>query len=164
MTLEELQAALDTLDDGVLRAGAHPAGGREFCALEFESQVRGRKWSDEPITLPDLRPLNDATWPNNEARTKALLPVMVAFWDWSEWSPERRSRWYRRVVFKTTKELIARLPFFENTTLPPLESFEKCAPVGCEGCGGCGGCEGCEGCGGCGGCVGCGGCGASSRL
>jgi SAM-dependent methyltransferase len=45
-------------DAGLLRSGSHSEG-REFCALEFEAQVRGRAWGDAPITLPDLRPIND---------------------------------------------------------------------------------------------------------
>jgi hypothetical protein len=110
MTREELQAKLDELDDGVLRSGAHPAGGREFCALEFESQVRGREWSDAPITLPDLRPINDGPWSSDRARTDALLPVMAALWDWSTWDDARRVRWASIVALETVRQIIAELP------------------------------------------------------
>lgn len=114
MTLTELQHELDTRDDGVLKHGKHKPG-REFCALEFESQVRKREWSDTPLTLPDLRPLNDGLWSSNAARTKALLPVMVALWEWASWSPKRRQQWASRVAILTIQRIIAELP-----TLPPL--------------------------------------------
>ena len=60
MTVEELHEALTKLDKGVLMLGAHPADAHEFCALEFDAAVRGRAHMDHPVTLPDLRPLNDA--------------------------------------------------------------------------------------------------------
>src|SRR6266853_4591833 len=74
MTVEELQRELDTRDDGILRHGSHEPG-REFCALEFVSQVEGLPWTDSPsmVGMPDLRPLNDAHWSSNKARTEALL-------------------------------------------------------------------------------------------
>ena len=110
MTVQELQAALDALDDGVLLKGAHPAGGRQFCVLEFESQVRGRSWSDTPITLPDLRPLNDGPWSSNEVRTAALLPVMAALWQWSTWTSKQRQQWTTSVVLDTVREIVSQLP------------------------------------------------------
>ena len=109
MTTEDLQAALDRLDQGVLLAGAHTEGD-QFCALEFESQVRGRAWSDQPVTLPDLRPLNDGLWPSNAARTAALLPVMAALWEWEEWTPDRRQRWGTQVVLETVRQIVSALP------------------------------------------------------
>ena len=109
MTTEDLQAALDRLDQGVLLAGAH-AEGDQFCALEFDSQVRGRAWSDEPVTLPDLRPLNDGPWSSNAARTAALLPVMAALWEWGEWTPDRRQRWVTQVVLETVRQIVSALP------------------------------------------------------
>jgi len=109
MTLAKLQAYLDTLDDGLLRQGMHDEG-REFCALEFESQVRGREWSDEAITLPDIRPLNDAFGKNDKARTAAILPLMVALWDWSRWSSSRRRAWITIVIIETVRRIISQLP------------------------------------------------------
>ncbi len=109
MDTSELQRLLSEHDDGILRHGAHEEG-REFCALEFESRVRGRAWSDAPITLPDLRPLNDARWSSDEARTAALLPVMAALWEWTSWSAERRQAWVGRVVIATVNKIIAELP------------------------------------------------------
>lgn len=109
MDTTELQRLLSEHDDGILRHGQHEEG-REFCALEFESRVRGRAWSDAPITLPDLRPLNDARWSSDTARTAALLPVMAALWDWTSWSTERRQAWAERVVIATVNQIISELP------------------------------------------------------
>ena len=109
MTVALLQHELDTRDDGVLKHGKHLPG-HDFCALEFESQVRGRKWSDSPITLPDIRPLNDARWSSAQARTTALLPVMVALWDWTMWSRERQIAWASRVAIRTVQEIVSTLP------------------------------------------------------
>src|SRR3990167_2669242 len=122
MTVEQLQAELDRLDKGLLQSGSHKPG-REFCALEFESQVRGREWSDEPITLPDLRPLNDASWTSAESRTKNLLLVMSALWDWSNWTTVRRTAWVNEVVIETVKQIISGLP------LLPIEIVEQCKQV-----------------------------------
>lgn len=99
MTVERLQAYLDSLDDGVLKYGPHKPG-REFCALEFESQVRGREWSDEPITMLDIRNINDWFGTGNEAdkrRTAALLPVMAALWNWRDWAIAEKDEFIKRV-------------------------------------------------------------------
>jgi hypothetical protein len=103
MTIEQLQAELDRLDDGILRRGSHKPG-REFCALEFESQVRGREWSDKPITMPDIRPLNDGKWGSNKARTEAMLPLMSALWDWSDWSKNRQQKWAEIIAIETVRQ------------------------------------------------------------
>ncbi len=151
MTIEQLQALLHEHDDGVLRSGAHEAG-REFCALEFEAIVRGRAvyyegldewqgWSDEPVTLPDLRPLNDAPWSSDEARTAALLQVMVALWNWSEWSSARRTAWASRVAINTVREIVSELPSLSDEvrvqcraamTLPKAEAAAKAAWAAAE--------------------------------
>ena len=110
MTVEELQAALHRLDKGVLMYGAHKAGEGEFCALEFDSVVRGRPFSDVPLTLPDLRPINDAFGDDNAARTAALLPVMAALWEWSAWSEARRRAWACLIVIDTVREIVSALP------------------------------------------------------
>jgi hypothetical protein len=109
MNVETLEKKLWEFDDGLLRKGSHKPG-REFCALEFESRVRGRQWSDAPITLPDLRPINDAFGADDKARTEAMLPVMAALWDWTNWAAERRQRWVTKVVIRTVREIIAELP------------------------------------------------------
>lgn len=110
ITIEELQKGLDDLDGGVLKGGKHEPDSRQFCVLEFDSIMRHRPLSDNAITLPDLRPLNDAFLSDDAARTDALLPVMAALWDWTAWSPERRQSWTRRIVIETVRRLIAELP------------------------------------------------------
>ena len=109
MTTEELQEALNRFDKGLLYRGSHNPDSKEFCALEFDSIVRGRKWSDKPITLPDIRPINDA-FTDNKVRTEFLLPVMAALWDWSFWSNEKKQRWITKVVIRTVQEIISELP------------------------------------------------------
>jgi hypothetical protein len=111
MDVHTLQAELDRLDDGVLKQGAHQPGSRAFCALEFDAVVRGRAHSDAPLTLPDLRPLNDALWSSDVVRTHHLLPVMAAYWEWAEWSEEKRQRVMGRVVVLTVQRVIAGLPY-----------------------------------------------------
>lgn len=109
MTLQELHTHLETFDEGILRRGHH-APGREACALEFESQVRQRAWSDRPLTLPDLRPLNDGPWSSDQARTQALLPVMAALWEWSTWTAAQQRIWATRVVIDTVQQIVSQLP------------------------------------------------------
>ncbi len=122
MTEQELYALLHEHDDGVLKHGGHEPG-RDFCALEFDAKVRGREWSDDPVTLPDLRRLNDARWSSDAARTAAIVPVMAALWDWSTWGPTRRHRWAAFVALETVKQIVAKLP-----GLPP-ETAERCRNV-----------------------------------
>jgi len=94
---------------GVLRHGSHKPDG-EACALEAESIARGREWSDDPVTMPDLRPLNDGPWSSDQARTDALVPVVEALWDWAEWPEARRLAWVEGVVIETVRQIIAELP------------------------------------------------------
>lgn len=110
MTVDELQQKLGELGYGVLKQGAHEPQSGACCALEFANHVRGRRWSDEPGALPDLRPLNDAPWSSDQARTEALLPVMAALWDWSVWSEDQRVAWSRRVAVETVCQIVADLP------------------------------------------------------
>lgn len=110
MTTQELQALLVAHDDGVLKYGKHEEGSREFCALEFDSLVRGRLFSDNAITLPDLRPLNDAFGEDDSVRTRELLPVMAALWDWVDWSPARRHAWVNQIMIGTVQQIISKLP------------------------------------------------------
>src|SRR5258708_17887192 len=139
MTVEDLQAALDKLDDGVLRPGSHKPG-REFCALEFESKLRGRAWSDAPVTLPDMRALNDALWSSDIVRTNTLLPVMSKLWDWAEWSLERQQRWVEYVIVETTQRIVLQIPFFiqkypgfEVKTVQDVKTWAAEAALGAAG-------------------------------
>ena len=129
VTVTELQAALDRLDDGVLKQGAHKPG-REFCALEFKSQVDSRKWTDDPKEngMPDIRPLNDL-FPHgaDQERTEALLPVMVALWDWDTWSTTRQTQFVQTIAIETVRQIISSLPNL------PRAIQEQCLVVGSIG-------------------------------
>jgi hypothetical protein len=131
MTTEELQAKLDDMDDGVLRSGSHTAGGREFCALEFKSQVDGIPWTDNPVKtgMPDLRPLNDASWPSDKARTEALLPVLAALWNYASWSDARKARWLEIVLVEITNRWIITLPWFVQHPQPGQATITTKADV-----------------------------------
>src|SRR5258708_17159130 len=139
MTVEDLQAALDKLDDGVLRQGRHKPG-REYMVLDFASKLRGRAWSDAPVTLPDMRALNDALWSSDIVRTNTLLPVMSKLWDWAEWSLERQQRWVEYVIVETTQRIVLQIPFFiqkypgfEVKTVQDVKTWAAEAALGAAG-------------------------------
>jgi hypothetical protein len=92
---------------GVLKYKGHDEGG-EGCAMEVASVARGVEWTDDPgrVDLPDLRPLNDARWSSDEARTKNVVPVVVALWDWPEWGAERRQRFVLRLAELTIRRVL----------------------------------------------------------
>jgi hypothetical protein len=94
---------------GILTSGEHEPDG-SACALEAAHVAIGDEWSDEPNLWPDLRPLNDGPWDSDEQRTAHVVPVLIALWDWQDWSPERQRRWAETVVLRTVRELIAELP------------------------------------------------------
>ena len=123
MTVDQLQEALDELGAGVLLSGKHQAGERKVCALEFESQMRGRPWSDAPRTLPDVRPLNDAQWSSDAARTAALLPVMAALWRWADWTLHQRQQWTTQIILETVRKIVSALPGL------PKDIQEQCHSV-----------------------------------
>lgn len=101
------RSVLDERFGGVLRHGEHAPDG-EVCALELVSQVRGRRWTDDPVRLrmPDLRALNDAAWSSDAARTEHLLPVLVAYDGWADWPRERRRDVVRQVALRTVREIL----------------------------------------------------------
>jgi hypothetical protein len=107
MTEHPFTETLSSRFGGVLRHGKHAEDG-EACALEAASVARGRRWSDKPglAGLPDLRPLNDARWPDDATRTEHMLPVVLALWDWAEWKPARRKAWAKRVAERTIREVL----------------------------------------------------------
>jgi hypothetical protein len=125
LTVAELQHILDTRDKGVLSHGKHKEDEGAYCALEAVSLARSLKclpsdeWtftdSPEEVGMPDLRAINDGPWTSNEARTKALLPLLAALSDWSEWGKERQKRWADRVTIRTVNLLIAELPYLPAT-------------------------------------------------
>jgi len=108
MTIEMLREKLAELDEGLLRKGSHPPG-REFCALEFVSQVEGREWSGQPVTMFDVRLLNDG-FSNDGIRTREMLPLLAALWGSQAWSQTRQKAWTQIVVLRTVREIIAELP------------------------------------------------------
>ena len=130
MTVEELQAHLDTLDDGVLRRGAHTPG-REFCALEFKSQLDGIPWTDDPVTLafPDIRPLNDL-FVSDLRRTTALLPLMSVLWDWTHWSPTSKQSFVEELAIRTVNLIIAKLPYISAENRKQCENANTLAAAG----------------------------------
>lgn len=93
--------------NGVLSHGSHAPDG-VACALEVASVARGAVWSDNPATvgLPDLRSINDASWSTPAVRTATMVPLIEALWDWPEWTPEHRTAYVGRVVFRTIREIL----------------------------------------------------------
>ena len=115
MTVEELQAGLDKYDKGVLKKGAHKAGDREFCVIEFSSIMRGKPLSDQDDDIPDIRVLNDAFLDDDTNRTKHMLPVLAALWNWKEWSKERKAQFAKYTVIATINRIVAELPNLPET-------------------------------------------------
>ena len=109
ITADYLRQRLETIDNGVLKAGSHAADSGDYCALEFRSVEMGRPFGDTPSDFPDIRPINDGPWSSDLARTNALLPVLAALWDWQEWPEARRQRWAIKVVMDTVRIIIAEL-------------------------------------------------------
>lgn len=100
---------------GLLKHGSHHPDG-EACALEAATVARGNKWDDEPETagLPDLRELNDGPWSSDEARTRALRPLVKALWTWMRWGEKRRGAWTSRVKLRFNRELGSELDDYEG--------------------------------------------------
>ncbi|MEM3169940.1 MAG: hypothetical protein QW838_04130 [Candidatus Nitrosotenuis sp.] len=95
---------------GALSAGKHAPDEGAACVLEAVSAWLGLEWTDDPDTLglPDIRPLNDASWSSAEARTGAMTRLIAAIWDFREWPRARRAHMARRVALRTAREV---LPF-----------------------------------------------------
>lgn len=96
--------------DGVIRAGEHDDHEGAACALEAASIARGRGLSDKPgdAGLPTLWPLSDGLciWPDDQTRTKHVVPLIKALWGWPQWSKRRRAAWKRRVIQRTIQEIL----------------------------------------------------------
>ena len=112
LSIEKLQQVLNNLDGGVLYAGKHTPNDHQFCALELVTVARGLALSDSPskAAMPDIRPLNDASWRNNEARTAALLPLIASLSDWNDWTFTQQQTFIEAVVRNTVRQIIATLP------------------------------------------------------
>jgi hypothetical protein len=55
---------------------------------------------------PSNRALVARPWPSAKARTKALVPVVLALWEWNVWDGVRRQRWARWVAERTIREVL----------------------------------------------------------
>jgi len=107
---ERFREVVNAYFGGRLSAGRHHPG-EKACALEAVAVARGKAWTDDPgdVEMPDLRPLNDGPWPSDDARTAALVPVVEALWDWSEWSDTMQQAWHEAVVHRTVFGILADL-------------------------------------------------------
>jgi hypothetical protein len=90
---------------GKLTKGAHVENGAA-CFHEAVNVARGKPWSDDPHGMPSLIGLNDAPWSSDDVRTKHMLPVGVALWDWADWAPERRVRFARYAAEHTIRTVL----------------------------------------------------------
>jgi hypothetical protein len=108
MTMTAYREILARRFGGVLSKGKHAPDG-VACALEVASIARGFKWTDQPtrVGLPDLRPLNDARWSSDAARTAGLVPVVEALWDWASWPEARRVAWAQYVAIATVRDIVS---------------------------------------------------------
>ena len=116
MTEHPFLQILESRFAGRISHGPHPSDG-EGCALEIAHAAMGDLWSDAPgERWPDLRPLNDGPWSSDRVRTAAMIPVMLAYWDWASWPHARRQRVVERVIVSTVREIIAELPELPDET------------------------------------------------
>jgi hypothetical protein len=99
---------------GKITSGQHKPG-PAACILEAAHFAMGDKWSDSADHWPDIRPLNDGPWSSDEQRTKHLLPVMVAFWDWDDWPTARQRAVITQINLDTVRQIVANLPDLPHT-------------------------------------------------
>ncbi|MEM3169939.1 MAG: hypothetical protein QW838_04125 [Candidatus Nitrosotenuis sp.] len=94
---------------GKLEAGKHAPDEGAACVLEAASAWRGLRWTDDPDALgaPDIRPLNDAPWPDDQERTEQMIRLYEAVADWAHWSAQRRARFVKRVALRTAREVVS---------------------------------------------------------
>ena len=112
LTVAELQRTLDTLDAGVLKTGAHTDEDGAFCVLEVVNKTRrpNDACTDARFGLPDIRPLNDAPWSSDVARTGPMLAVAAALSDFPQWSAQRQQRFAEHLTIAIVRQIIADLP------------------------------------------------------
>lgn len=97
---------------GVLTTGCHDASADgPCCIMEARAVCLGLEWTDEPsvVGMPDIRPLNDARWSSDTARTEWMLKLADAYTNWATWSRERQQAVISRVVIGTVQHVIAEL-------------------------------------------------------
>ena len=136
MTMHLFEQIVRERFGGRLAWGAHEADS-VACALEAAHAAMGDPWSDRPDRWPDIRPLNDGPWSSDTARAEALVPLLIAYWDWAEWSVARRQRVMDCLVRLTVQQLIAELPGLPATVVAQcraaataqLERIPSCKPI-----------------------------------
>jgi len=97
--VEQFLHVLHTIFDGVFTHGSHSYFWHGGCVNEVLNYSLGMGMSDQTDRVPDLRLFNDSPWTNDQARTDAILPLIISLWDWAEWGDERRMWWTRRVCY-----------------------------------------------------------------
>lgn len=104
ITVPYLKKRLKVLDDGVLSYGGHTENSRKFCAIEFVNAEKHGEWvgdDNEAAGTPAFQDLNDAFGSGPEAdleRTKYMLPVLVAYWNWHKWSETTHEKIEKRLA------------------------------------------------------------------
>ena len=112
ITVEDIQAYLDTHDDGVLKHGSHKEGTGAYCALECVSQLRGAdRWTDTPSAagMPDIRAINDARWSSDEVRTRTMLPMLASISRWAVWTATQKQAFVSAVAIRFVREVVSML-------------------------------------------------------
>jgi hypothetical protein len=107
-TVERFREVVQERFGGRLSAGCHGPNDGAASAHEAAAAARGREWSDSSYVagLPELRGLNDAPWPSDEARAEGLVPVIEALWDWESWSEERQRTWGESVALRVVRDIL----------------------------------------------------------
>lgn len=97
--------------EGVIDSGEHDLQDGAACALEAASLARGRRFSDRPTEagLPTLWPISDGLgiWPDDQTRTKHVVPLVKSLWGWPQWSKGQQKTWKGRVVQRTIQEILS---------------------------------------------------------
>ena len=101
-TPSSLREFVASLPGGVIRSGQHPAG-TDCCILEAVAGCEGVEKTDDPFVLrrPDIRPLNDANWPTDAARTAQMLRLDKLLAAWPTWSVSQRVSFVTEVTLRT---------------------------------------------------------------
>jgi len=102
------ESTLETRFGGILRKGAHTEDG-EACLLECAHAAIGDPWSDTPDRWIDLRSIHDA-FTNDIDRTRCMVPVMRAYWDWSEWPLDRKAHTMERLAILIVQRIVSAMP------------------------------------------------------
>ena len=93
-----------------LSPGSHEADSGYACLFEAVSAWMGEPWQHDPGKAWDFRPLNDAAWGDNQARTTAMVAVYALYGEARTWPPARQLAVATRIVIGTVNHLISQLP------------------------------------------------------